>query len=96
MGLLDAFEAGPPVKEPPCAVCKLQEELKRRKNDAEYRGLKALITAILIGRKTGANPKHTWNSYNVVKVLNDDGYAITRRQLEKHLQHTRLDEDGAR
>lgn len=96
MGLLDAFEAGPPIKQPQCAVCDLRAELLRKRKEAEVKGLDALVNAILIGRKSGANPKHGWNSYNVVTVLNEEGYSITRRQLDKHLHHEEANADGAR
>lgn len=87
MGLLDAFQAGPPVKRPPCAVCDLREELKKKRKDADLKGLDSLIEAVLLHRKSGQDPKQGWNSYNVVTVLNSEGYNISRRQLDKHLHH---------
>lgn len=95
MGLLDVFEAGPPERPMICGVCDLRNELKKKRKEADLKGLDALINAILIGRKAGNNPKHGWNSHNVVAVLNAEGYSITRRQLDKHLHHTEPT-DGAR
>lgn len=96
MGLLDAFEAGPPIKQPACVVCDLRNELKRKRKDADLKGLDALVNAILVTRRTKQNPKQGWNSYNVVAVLNAEGYEISRRQLDKHIHHTTESADGAR
>jgi hypothetical protein len=87
MGLLDAYEAGPPIRDKHCAVCVLRGELKKKRKDADLKGLEALISAVVANRNAGINPKEGWNAHTVTKVLNEEGYKMTRRMLEVHLHN---------
>lgn len=85
MGFAERFEAGPPIRKSKCAIAELYDELKEKKKQADIQGLTNLIDAVRKARQSGVNSKQAWNARSLIAVITAEGYKVSRRQLDAHI-----------